>query len=208
MNTKQKDVIKLCIINSLTCTVRFFWSDLKKKIIQCFLGRTAPCPPHADLPSNLNAIYGCSRTFASQTVYLPKPRPNGWRSQAETGNKSSWKTQRSSMKFCTLMGRKHKQKPIREHGTYICCRTALIRWRWTIYMDLGLGLLLVLAKTNLNMGSASNFPMNSNSMKPIFLFYSNSLCPFKRKYITIKTTIICFLVFGQRQRQHTGCSRL
>lgn len=107
----------------------------------------------------------------------------------------------------SLMGRKHKQKPIREHGTYICCRTALIRWRWTTYMDLGLGLLLVLAKTNLNMGSASNFPMNSNSMKPIFLFYSNSLCPFKRKYITIKTTIICFLVFGQ-QRQHTGCSRL
>lgn len=55
------------------------------------------------------------------TVNLPchqKPGTNGWRSQPETGNKSSWKTHRSSMKFWTLIRRKSKQKPISSWDTH------------------------------------------------------------------------------------------
>lgn len=73
------------------------------------------------------------------------------------------------MKFCTLMGKKHKQKLIGSHGTHMHCRTALIRLGPTLYTDADLGLNQHKPPILIR-GSYSNFPVNANSTSVYSLF--------------------------------------
>lgn len=73
------------------------------------------------------------------------------------------------MKFCTLMGKKHKQKLIGSHGTHMHCRTSLIRLGPTLYTDVNLGLNQHKPPILIR-GSYSNFPVNANSISVYSLF--------------------------------------